>query len=466
MKLSISNFKTIRELKEFNFNSINIISGVNSSGKTSFIQFLLLLKKTIEAQLANPRLVFDNFGTYESLVFGKDANNQIGFELLFEKDEIEGKFQSVYGIEAVSVKVDYILQNKENMPSSIVITYKSPQMPRKEHFMSFNREGDIYKVNITFTTLFGKDIRDLAGDYGTLNTTSFIPLTFTTETDNPDHRKIEDLEIFGFLDNNPKKSIPIAIQTKEIQEIISSIFNVISYIGPLREEPKDLYDANIKNKNIGNKGEFAAQFLEEEANTEVEFYDIQTNELKKTPLSDAVKYWICEKFNLAKDIKVEKYKDNYIVKVVNHYGIESTIRQVGFGISQVLPIVVEGLRMDKNGILILEQPEIHLHPKVQGALFDFIHSLSLTGKKFVIETHSDHFITRMRRRVAEDSGNLSEKINLVFVEERESEHLFRNLNLDDMGTFDYFPTDFVEQTEDFGAIIMAQAKKAKTKQSL
>ena len=449
MKLSINNFKTIKELKWFNFNSINIISGVNSSGKTSFIQFLLLLKQTIEAQLANPRLVFDNFGTYESLVFGKDANNQIGFELLFEKDEIEGKFQSVYGIEAVSIKVDYILQGKENIPSSIVITFKSPQAVRKQHIISFTFENGIYKVK-TDTALFGEDFLTLNENVGTLNTKSFIPLTFSTE-----------MEI-----GDDKKSISIAVQTKEVQETINFIFNGISYIGPLREEPRDLYDANTSNKSIGNKGEFAAQFLEEETNTEVEFYDIQTNEFKKMPLNEAVKYWICERFNLAKDITTEKVNEKYEVKVINHYDIESSIRQVGFGISQVLPIIVEGLRMNNSGILILEQPEIHLHPKVQSALFDFLYSLSMTGKRFVVETHSDHFITRMRRRVAEDSGNLSEKINLVFVEERKAEHLFRKLNLDEMGTFDYFPTDFVEQSEDFGAIIMAQAKKAKTKQSL
>jgi predicted ATPase len=148
----------------------------------------------------------------------------------------------------------------------------------------------------------------------------------------------------------------------------------------LREEPQNLYNGS-KNKYIGSKGEYAAQFFEDEANNMVEFYDIQSKELKQIPLSSAVKYWICDVFNLAKDIKAEKYKDSYVVKVVNHYNVETTIRQVGFGISQVLPIIIEGLRMDKKGILILEQPEIHLHPKVQSMLFDFVYSMSLTGKK-------------------------------------------------------------------------------------
>ena len=457
MKLSINNFKTIRELKGFNFNSINIISGVNSSGKTSFIQFLLMLKQTVEAHSAHSALIFDGnrvkLGDYDTLVYKKDASKSMGFELQFDKKDIDEKFQPIYGIEEVSVKVSYAQKDNSCVVSNIMITYNTPQMQRKDHSISFVKEDNTYKVDISkHTALFG-DFSELLENQGTLGGISFFPTIFLTETNNPNS------EIDGTL----KKRIAIEVKTKEIQDIVSSIFTNVSYIGPLREEPQDLYSSNGKNKYIGSKGEYAAQFFEEEANKTVEFFDIQKNELKEMLLSNAVKYWICDVFNLAKDIKAEKYKDSYVVKVVNHYDVESTIRQVGFGISQVLPIIVEGLRMNKNGILILEQPEIHLHPKVQSLLFDFIYSLSLTGKRFVIETHSDHFITRMRRRVAESSNNLSEKINLVFVEERESEHLFRKLNLDDMGTFDYFPKDFVEQTEDYGAIIMAQANKAKAK---
>jgi predicted ATPase len=465
MKLSIYNFKTIRKLIGLNFNSINIISGVNSAGKTSFIQFLLMLKQTLEVQSANPALIFDGnwvkLGNFENLVYKKDVNNSIGFELEFDKEHIKDKFNHAYGIENVVVKVNYKTQNSGLILNEIELKYESPQMPRKSHFMSFIRENKLYKLN-TDTSLFGNDFMSIIGNSGILNTTSFIPITFSTEVDNPDYRNIEGI---GLLDDKPKKMTSIALQATEIQDILNCIFSNISYLGPLRKEPQDFYDANIRNKFIGNKGEYAAQFLEEEAGSVVEFYDIETKKLQQKTLSEAVKYWICDVFNLAKDIKAEKYKDSFIVKVINHYDVESTIRQVGFGISQVLPIIIEGLRMNKNGILILEQPEIHLHPKIQSMLFDFIYSMSLTGKKFVIETHSDHFITRMRRRVAEDNNNLANKINLVFVEQREAEHLFRKLDLDDMGTFDYFPNDFVEQSEDYDAIIMAQAKKAMTKDS-
>jgi len=187
--------------------------------------------------------------------------------------------------------------------------------------------------------------------------------------------------------------------------------------------------------------------------------------LSRGSLADAVKYWICDVLQLAKEIKTEEYKDEFIVKIVNHFGIETTIKHVGFGISQILPIIVEGLRMVDTGILILEQPEIHLHPKIQSSLFDFLNSLIISGKKIIVETHSAEFITRMRRRIAEDSSNtLVGKVNLIFVEEDESEHIFKELDLSESGSLSYFPKDFIEQSEiDYRAIVKAQALKRQNK---
>jgi predicted ATPase len=454
MKLSINNFKTIRELKDFTFNSINVISGVNSSGKTSFIQFLLLLKQTIEAQLANPILVFDGdlikLGCYADLVYKKETDNSLCFELKFGTNEFGNKFDvPLYKVNSMSIGAIYSLSDKNVVLNKICFKYNTTLVQnnnQKDHSVEFILENGKYNVNAD-TNLFGK-LMPIVDDNnklielkeGKLNFNFFIPITYSNEF------ILEEVKTQGILD------------------FINDIFKSISYIGPLRAEPNDFYSQNKRNQYIGKNGEYAVQFLEEEAGKIIDFKPINADgsigELMQIPLSEAVKYWICDVFHLAKNITAEKDNDKYIVKVINHYGVESTIRQVGFGISQVLPIIVEGLRMDKNGLLILEQPEIHLHPKVQSLLFDFIYSMSLTGKRFLIETHSDHFITRMRRRITESNEDLSQKINMVFVEQREAEHIFRKLDLTDMGTFKYFPEDFVEQSEDYDAIIMAQANKA------
>lgn len=78
------------------------------------------------------------------------------------------------------------------------------------------------------------------------------------------------------------------------------------------------------------------------------------------------------------------------------------IVDVGFGVSQILPIITQGLNMQKEETFILEQPEIHLHPKMQMKMADFILSLALSEKNVIAETHSDHIINRLCRRIMEN----------------------------------------------------------------
>jgi len=166
---------------------------------------------------------------------------------------------------------------------------------------------------------------------------------------------------------------------------------------------------------------------------------------------------MCDVFDVAEDIKTEKINDTYKITLINKAGLPISIKHVGFGISQLLPIVVEGLRMPDNGTLIVEQPEIHLHPKIQSLLYDFLYGLTKQGKKVIIETHSSHFITRMRRRIAEDESNeMDDNISLTFIED----DIFRTIELDDYGTLNYYPKDFIEQSNtELRAIVKAQMNK-------
>ena len=92
-------------------------------------------------------------------------------------------------------------------------------------------------------------------------------------------------------------------------------------------------------------------------------------------------------------------KQQEIIKIkINN----SNVIDVGFGVSQVLPMLVEGIYMPPEQTLILEQPEIHLHPKMQMRIADFLLSLAMQNKQIIVETHSDHFINRLVRRCMEE----------------------------------------------------------------
>jgi len=476
MKISIHNFKTIKDLVNLDIRPLNIISGANSSGKTSLIQFILMLKQTIGFQAVNRQLILNGnsikLGCYNEVVYCKDTTNDISVEISFLGSELNSSELDYLKITECRLEIIFTSFEENAILKSFQATYFTPSWARKEHWINIkNNFDDTFSIQ-TNTAIFSSEIEQLCiengGDpiVGELLFTSIMPQYFVSEIKNPN---------FPDIDKNPTKRASQAIKLKRLDLLLQKTFSDISYIGPLREEPKNSYSANKNDKKIGNKGEYAAFIFEREATNKIDYFKIETDEkgiIKYIPcngqLAEAVKYWICDVFNLAKNIYAQEYKDEFVIKVVNHYGIESTIKHVGFGISQILPIVLEGLRMEKGCTLILEQPEIHLHPKVQGQLFDFLYSLTLLNKKFIIETHSDHFITRMRRRVVEDLSNiLADKINLLFIEQGDKEHVFIRLNMTDLGSLSYFPKDFADQIEvDYRAIVKAQAIKRQKKSDI
>ncbi len=81
--------------------------------------------------------------------------------------------------------------------------------------------------------------------------------------------------------------------------------------------------------------------------------------------------------------------------------IDVNLADIGFGASQLLPIIVQGIYAPKGSVLLIEQPEIHLHPRIQALLGDFFIDMSRRGKQAIIETHSEHMILRLQRRIAE-----------------------------------------------------------------
>lgn len=103
------------------------------------------------------------------------------------------------------------------------------------------------------------------------------------------------------------------------------------------------------------------------------------------------------------DVKIDIKELNAILLAlkVKHLGVELDLTDVGFGISQVLPIIVKVVSAKKDEWIMIEQPEIHLHPMAQAKLADFFIEMAKEGRRLIIETHSEAFLRRLRRRMAE-----------------------------------------------------------------
>ena len=117
--------------------------------------------------------------------------------------------------------------------------------------------------------------------------------------------------------------------------------------------------------------------------------------------------------------------------------------------------------MPEGGTLIVDSPEVHMHPSVQADLVDFFIELAKNGRKVVFETHSDHMITRLRRRIAE--GLNPGQVNLCFVMGTESGSTYATLGIDNTGTFfGGLPNKFMNtQDIDFRKIVEAKFAQQK-----
>ena len=205
------------------------------------------------------------------------------------------------------------------------------------------------------------------------------------------------------------------------------------YLGPLRSQPEHYYEySGDLSEYVGQRGENLPSILLE--NPDV---------LKKTN-EDLKRLGVRYRLKTSRLLH-EDGSPSYIFSLhltdTNTY-ITASLRDVGFGISQVLPIVLQSCISEKK-TLIIEQPEIHLHPAHQAELGDmFIRSAKERGNTLLLETHSEHLLLRIMRRMRETStGKLPEgaievrpeDVMVLFVESDGSQSIVREMPLDERG---------------------------------
>jgi hypothetical protein len=184
---------------------------------------------------------------------------------------------------------------------------------------------------------------------------------------------------------------------------------------------------------------------------------------KKTMLA-SVNHWMWDRFHAIDNLRLRMLDESGTVRslVANDPGskIEVNIAAMGEGVSQVLPIIAAVLRTRKDDCLLIEQPEIHLHPSLQADLADLLLEVVNVGhRQLIVETHSEHLLLRLRRRIAE--GRISpEKVAVLFVEKEGSESRIRRLDINKHGHFDDWPKGFFDQAyQDAMNLAMAQPSR-------
>ncbi|AZC64189.1 AAA family ATPase [Pseudomonas chlororaphis] len=263
----------------------------------------------------------------------------------------------------------------------------------------------------------------------------------------------------------------------EAAEILSYYFSRnVKYLGPLRNEPQAIYASlgYIDPTVVGLKGEYTAAALHINKNKEIKYLapikqgtNGFTYEEKTSLLKDACQDWLCYLGVVEEFHTRDKGKLGYelYVKIAEGEAWQD-LTHVGVGVSQVLPIVLMFLLSSVDDILIFEQPELHLHPKIQSRLCDLFLTMAAAKRQCIIETHSEYMINRLRLRIAQsDDQSVTDNSSVYFISKDKAHSSFENISISKYGGITSWPKDFFDQTDrEIETIMMAAAKKRKMEQ--
>lgn len=327
--ISLKNFKCFRQT-EVHLSRITLLTGENSSGKSSLLYGLLVPFQSDGFPLyLFPNGQYINIGDFREMSFNHLKENQIEINLSVTDDfDDEKKYHTVWGIDSMN------------------------RMPELKYFKFTQAisEGEITADDTGYIELFK------------INNEKYID------------RHIEKLDKVY----DERRGDHLLIETEAS--------DLINFIGPFRLEPERTYYQKAKARGkVGRAGEgYIDQILE---------WEIQK--------SDKIKQlrMILNNLKLLNSLKVRTLPGGRFelsVKVRSR-GNWAALSDVGFGISQFLPVIVADLQLSDDSILVLAQPEIHLHPNAQAALADyFVRQVAKTQKQYIIETHSEYLLNRIR----------------------------------------------------------------------
>ena len=271
--------------------------------------------------------------------------------------------------------------------------------------------------------------------------------------------------------------IPFLRPSQEAGRYLEAFFaRSVRYFGPLRDEPKAIYPLNpvAHHADVGLKGEHTAAVLDLHRHTVVKYVPsaaFQPGGIRRlvasAKLGEAVDDWL-QYLGVAEKVEsrsMGKFGHQLAVNV-QHAATVSDLTHVGVGVSQALPIVVTSLLAKTDTTLILEQPELHLHPSVQTLLGDFFLSMALLEKQCIVETHSEYIVNRVRLRTAMLPDDWENPARVYFVERNQQGKAFREVVVNEYGAITEWPKGFFDHSQrEAESILRAATVKRKAQRA-
>lgn len=465
--ISLEDFKSFHMLENLPIKPLTILCGANSSGKSTILKSMLTLKQSYSGSKTHDSLILNgdlvNNGFFEDVVRNGEAKSFKISHSFFIKSPFKRNTPTAKTINLQTYKaLRKLFLNTKEYPKSFTINLSVEFGTNKN--ASFVNAPSIVRYFLSIdTVLHSKTITSTICLERNANADDTFSLTWKNVPD-VNHNFLSgvakqctayfyDLQLGNAYVN--AGSIMSGSNIAEVTAVLPTIYTLcklaadqyqtISFLGPLRQAPSRAYMYTNETFSIGTMGEYTPFILAQNKNMiiNVALPNIDSEQIlfqdSQSTLLEATQFWL--QYMGIKPISITQ-KSELIKLTIG----KSNIADVGFGVSQVLPIIVEGLSILPEQTLILEQPEIHLHPNLQMKLVDFIISLIKKGKQVILETHSDHIINRLTRRIMEEDGSfLMDNSVIYYVDLVTDESKIEPIILDKIHGIFNCPDDFFTQ---------------------
>ena len=403
-KIFLKNYKGFKH-EVISLEQINFLVGENSTGKTSFLKIINLLSSS------------EFWYDYEF------NNNEVElgyFEEIINKQTVDNFFQ--LGIERKNNRNSEPNENEKyrvlfefhELNSVPVLKFIKVNIAERDVLVKFTKKQISYRIKERNISSY----EDWVNDFNFPKTFKVLPSHFA------------------------KNNLPVYILTHLIEsELIKSndiskqgpffgnelLYSNYKWLAPIRAKAKRTYESyKIKFSPEGEHiPSILRQILSGKSNRE------------KTKIISAL-----EKFgkdsNLFDKIEVRelgKKNSSPFEIIIKYENIEVKLPNVGYGVSQSLPLIIEILS-SKNTCFSIQQPEVHLHPKAQSAFGSFLYNAAkIDGNKFIIETHSDFTINRLRNKLNSSKKQVEFESKVLFFERTKEGNKITNIELNKDGTY-------------------------------
>lgn len=408
--LRFQNYKAFESEYNLEIKPLTILIGPNSSGKSVIARLPLLLERGFSGQSSAPLdLEFDSYdfaGVFKELVYNHSPRNNIRLGFSF-KDDLSEDW-------SVAANIQYFDEYHIQIVESFEL-HKGNKRLFKARWAGNDpdSEPDRYAIDT-----FHHDFR--------IEFSGMIPSLIKFLDGRTIPKKMQT-HLMGIVLSGDHKPV-------YLQDYIRQKFKV-NYLGPFREKPRRMYRfSGGRPSDVGPGGSFAPQMLAQEASR------------KERKVLDDLGQWFYKHLGKWKlDVVKEGIGFSLVMSNPENPNIQVNLRDVGTGIAQVLPMVVQrmfdSVHGATGGLEVVEQPELHLHPQSHGDLADlYVKASQKVDSRFLIETHSEIFLLRLRRRIAE--GTLDpDNVIFYWIKGESGKDKITPIHINEKGETDTWPTD-------------------------